>query len=364
VVDLSGNIAATFVDLEGREIRAGTRRDDDLQIVGPGDNPSSGGRRYLAFESNSDFDGSRNPDGSGEIFLWWQRRTRDSQRRREYRLIAQITAGDNCYSAIPKLSKLARFIAYVSNCNPTGENADGNQEIFIYDRRLEETLQVTHTEGCHNGPYPSSRFQGGLSIDTVKGKNLAFHSTCSLDAERPAPSDGLSVYRYSWSRTRNGPSGRFYRLADCPGCEASYNPQISKDGSAIVYWSGTGSSFLGFATDEVYLRWDTWHDVSGLCKPALKNDELAATFSPAADRYGRRILFPGNFNETGENPDGTREMFLVTIHRAHTGATFKLTDGISPLGAQFGPRGRYAVFGASPDGTDTTLFRIRVASRR
>jgi hypothetical protein len=172
------------------------------------------------------------------------------------------------------------------------------------------------------------------------------------------------VYRYSWSRTRKGHSGRFYRLANCPGCVASYNPQISKDGGAIVYWSGKGPRFLGFATDEVYLRWETWRDVSGLCKPVLKKDELAATFSPATDRYGRRILFPGNFNETGQNPDGTREMFLTTIHREHTGATFKITDGTSPLGPLFAPRGRYAVFGASPDGTDTILFRFRVAGRR
>jgi hypothetical protein len=319
-------------------------------ILAPGDNPaldSSG--RHLVFDSTSDLDGGRNPDGSREVLLWARRRGR-------FELLAQVTSGVGCTSFAARASRRARAIVYASNCDPVEQNPDGNQEIFLHLPRTGATLQITHTTGCINGPLAPGLLTGP-SIDP-RGRSIAFHSSCDIDASAPNTAGGFAVYH--WYREDGLTAAPFLRLPHCATCTSSYNPQVSGDGRKVVYWSAEGSSPSGFADAGVRLRWvDVFFGRSReLCPVALRAGERASAYAPAVDRFGRWLVYHGSFDPTLANPERTTQIFLSVLDGAQPGATTQLSDGSSEAyGAHLSWSGRFGVFGAGPH---QDLYRLRV----
>ncbi len=94
--------------------------------------------KWIAFTSGFDATGN-NPDHSNEILLY--NRTRKT--------FTQITDGPStCLNLYPKLSANGAKLAYQSNCNPTGGNADKTYEVFVADNPA-LNLEI-HSEGPVN----------------------------------------------------------------------------------------------------------------------------------------------------------------------------------------------------------------------
>jgi hypothetical protein len=245
-------------------------------------------------------------------------------------------------------------VAFASDCNPGAGNADGNQEIFLYDARSGRTIQVTDTHGCINGPLDPD-LPAGPSI-AESGRSLVFQSTCALDPDDPGTPGRSSAYHVLWT-TRRDPVAdevRIVRLPHCATCAASHSPRLRR--STVAYWSVEAGG--GAAESGAYLRWVTLRGrprASELCKPPFVGGG-ATRFVPALD--GRSMLYAGTFNPTGENPQGGPRLFLSTAG-GRAAATRQLTGGISVLEGHLSLSERYAAFGALDETGTPALFRLR-----
>jgi hypothetical protein len=67
----------------------------------------------------------RNADGNFEIFLW--------DRARGLHQLTETMGGDTSFPRFPSIDPEGRYVVFSSNADPTGGNPDGNFEIFIID---------------------------------------------------------------------------------------------------------------------------------------------------------------------------------------------------------------------------------------
>jgi Tol biopolymer transport system component len=93
----------------------------------------------VVFESSSDLDGG-NDDGTTEI---WRMTTGGTG-------LFRVTTDTDFDSTEPDISGSGTRIAYSSQGNPTGNNADHNFEIFTYDTTTQVRRQLTNTSGGDN----------------------------------------------------------------------------------------------------------------------------------------------------------------------------------------------------------------------
>ena len=96
----------------------------------------------IAFAANANPLGT-NADGNSEIFL---------HNGTTLRQVTNTTPNDISRRAAdgafqPSLSDDGRFIAFSSNRNLTGQNSDGNFEIFVFDAAANSFSQLTNTAG-------------------------------------------------------------------------------------------------------------------------------------------------------------------------------------------------------------------------
>ncbi|MFQ5478029.1 MAG: hypothetical protein ACE5E4_05385 [Candidatus Binatia bacterium] len=109
----------------------------------------------IAFESNSDLTGA-NSDLNVEIF-----------RVSSAGAVIQLTDSSGCTNGVPSSDAAGSLIAFESNCDPTGGNGDGSVEIFQVSAGGMVT-QLTDGVGCVSEA-PSSNASGDL---------VAFTSNC------------------------------------------------------------------------------------------------------------------------------------------------------------------------------------------
>ena len=120
----------------------------------------------LAFFSDRDLTG-RNPDNNFEIFRY----------SAATRVLTQLTQTEKGYNILPAMSGNGKFIAFVSDRNFAGTNADGNAEIFRAEIRPGGGIaytQVTSTTGGVNDEPSINR----------DGTRIAFISNNNLDVQK------------------------------------------------------------------------------------------------------------------------------------------------------------------------------------
>lgn len=122
----------------------------------------------IAFESNDNFT-EGNADGNQEIFLF------DTTTR----TFTQITnTAEPAISKGPTINAAGTRIAFVSNADLTGGNADGNQELFLFDIPSGAILQLTNSSGGFDGTsFLNSTTGGSMSAD---GTRITFSSDRNL----------------------------------------------------------------------------------------------------------------------------------------------------------------------------------------
>jgi Tol biopolymer transport system component len=103
----------------------------------------------IAFSSDRNFVGN-NADGGTEIFLWTLSGTYSSTNTGSLTQITSTPSGKECRK--PQISKDGKFITFYSNADITGGNPDGNYEVFVWNING-TTTQVTSTSGGSNNSY-------------------------------------------------------------------------------------------------------------------------------------------------------------------------------------------------------------------
>ena len=145
--------------------------------------PNTSGR-YVVFSSDcSDLSLGFNPDSNRELVVW------DGNTGN---FTLQETSG--CLSRTPWISRhnAARYIYFVSSCDYTGGNADGNEEIFLFDRQSSTYSQVT-TSALGSGHVNESPTSNG------GGRYLAFVS----NADYAGSNTTGNLVTFLWDRVVN-----------------------------------------------------------------------------------------------------------------------------------------------------------------
>ena len=148
-------------------------------------------------------------------------------------------SGDNVGSFAPTINANGTRIAFHSNRDLTGGNADSNTEIFLFDTTAGTLTQITNsTEGA---PLLENRFASinadGTIIVFVSGRNLSGNN----------PDTTLEIFLF------NTTTNAFTQVTNAIAGD-SVTPSINTDGTRIAFVSRadqTGGNSDGF--DELFL---------------------------------------------------------------------------------------------------------------
>ncbi len=240
-----------------------------------GDPVISAKNNRVAFRSNLDLVVGNNPDGSEELFLW------DSKAG-----LKQLTndSSGHCCLSDPTITGDGKRIAFESNLDLVGSNADGNVEIFLWDDKAGLT-QVTNTTSGGN-------FSPAISADDIR---IAFVSDADLVGSNADGNQEIFLWDAQAGLTQltNTTSG------------GNFSPTISAEGKRIAFVSDAdlvGSNVDG--NQEIFL----WDAQAGLTQ--LTNTTHGDSFGPTISAEGKRIAFASEADLVGSNADGNQEIFL------------------------------------------------------
>ncbi len=234
--------------------------------------------RRIAFETDcTDLATGFNADGNEEVVLW-DANTGNFQ--------FNETAG--CRSIEPAIARhnQGRYVSFASDCDYTGGNADGNVEIFQWDRQSDSYNQITASAGADNGGASSSN----------NGRYVAFISNADYSGGN---ADGsFEVFRYD----RNG--GAFQQLTDEGLFVLHSFARIDNSGQ---YAAIERIALLPpFSADVVYAD-----AASGTVTPVVLGALSFGGLRPvmALASGNPLVAFQSLSDLTGGNPDGNQEIF-------------------------------------------------------
>lgn len=236
----------------------------------------------IAFASKDDPLGT-NKDGNSEIFLF------DSQTLRQ---ITNTTPRDpslriNDGNFQPSITDDGRFIAFSSNRNLTGNNADENLELFIYDSANGSLSQLTDTntevgaiEAKISGDGSHIVFLRDSSSQTSTQRDLVLYDRSSNTA-RVVASNASSL---AFTRGR----------------------AISDDGTRTVYAAQTAAN-----STQVFLYDSESNSTRQIT--SLGSRATDVPLHPTISGDGQRISFATRRSVTGGNSDGSVELYVYDI---------------------------------------------------
>jgi Tol biopolymer transport system component len=261
--------------------------------------------RFIAFSSVSPF-GSQDTKNQEDVFVY------DT----ETGLLERIT--DGAPSMQPSISPDGRYVAYASFSNDlvipkTVENNNDILDIFLYDRQLRTTTQITRAVGERNGNNLFGATLGHSFYPKVSGdgKFVVFESESSnLVSE---DSNGFRDV-FLWNRL----SGRLQRISEGFYGEPngpSNHVSISDDGTLIAF-SSLANNLLWFSPDgsgedpyadlnqntDVFV-YNNYSVFSYLTSPSLRpgNPNGYASFSPLLTPDGQTLIFTSNTPDLDPN---------------------------------------------------------------
>jgi hypothetical protein len=230
-----------------------------------------GGRRIALATTCTDLASGFNADGNSEVVIW------DGQTG-----TFQTRETTGCTNRTPAISQhdAGRFVSFVSDCDLTGGNADGNFEIFQWDRVTDTVTQVTASVGKFNDS-PSSSYDGS---------SVAFVSDADYDGSNADPFS-LEVFR--WDRAGN----TIEQLTDTSLPVTHLSTNIDDSGGFVAF-DRAASDFEAGVVDAA--TGDERLVVGGGALPAI-----------AMVMGAPRMAFEASGDMSGNNADGNQEIWLA-----------------------------------------------------
>lgn len=209
--------------------------------------------------------------------------------------ITQLGASQqaDCEILNPSASDSGGLVAFESNCDLTGLNADGNREIFQVGV-AGQYIQLTESQSCANSN-PSSNASGDV---------VAFDSDCDLDGNGAPSTPEIFIARANESIVRLTDHGVFDTCA-------SVFPSINSAGDLIAYDSDCDPT--GQNTDrsnEVFQVSD-----SGVVRQLSNDGSLSGcgSFNASTNAVGDKVAFESDCDAVGGNDDESLEIFVAAI---------------------------------------------------
>lgn len=268
----------------------------------------------LAFSSTDDPLGT-NPQGNAEIFFYdesglsqlTETAPDDSSRR----------ATEGCFQ--PSISDDGMLIAFSSNRDLTGANTDRNFEIFMFDARTRDFMQLTESTGI------TGATDAKLSGD---GSHIAY----LLD--RLSGHDSASTKRDIMLFDRASLTSQLVAGA-VDDAAFTYGRAISDDGARFVYAATTGTN-----ARQVFL-YDGRNHLPRRQLTTLGSRALDVPLHPTISGDGSRVAFATRRRVTDANTDASVELYLydiptnslTRITNAPSGATGEVVSSLNDDGS-------------------------------
>ena len=240
----------------------------------------------IAFQTTADLTG-KNADGNLEIFLFDTTTSKFTQ-------ITRTTGGGDANSNA-SINADGTRIAFESNRNLTGENADGDREIFLFDTTTRTFTQLTNT---NNG---GDKLEPSINAD---GTRIAFYSTLNLTGDNPEGRREIFLF--------NTGSGNLRQITNASQGFGSVSPSINANGRRIAFVSNANvvSGMPAENRLNIFL-WNNGSIVPVTNSTGSPGEEFTGNINPSINANGTRIAFESTLDLTGGNPDRNREIFLA-----------------------------------------------------
>lgn len=255
----------------------------------------------VVFQSDADLVPGGNTDHSVEIFVIDSNGTG----------LQQLTSDPDsaAYAHSPAISGDGSVVVFSWNADPLTTNADGSNEIFLVQSDGGGLQQLTsETSSCD---------EPEISAD---GSTVVFQSGGDLSGHGTNTDDTLEVFLIDVETTH------IVQLTSCSGSDECANPSISADGSTVVFQSQ--ADLVGDNPDGLFQVFAVNADATGLTQLSSMSAANAGPYEflgdPNISADGSKVVFDTDADLiSGENTDGSTEIFLVNIDG--TGLT-QLTD--------------------------------------
>jgi uncharacterized repeat protein (TIGR01451 family) len=240
----------------------------------------------IAFASKDD-PLATNADGNSEIFLFDGAKLTQVTNTSPGDVANRIKNGN----FQPSISDDGRFIAFSSNRDLAGENADGNLEIFIYDAIAGSFTQLTNSSGIV-----------GSSDAKISGNGASVAYIRDSGATPSAQRDLLK-------QPRVGPGPVTLLAGNVPSLAITYGRAISDDGTRVVYAAETATN-----TTQVFL-YDGRGGTAVKQITTLGARVTEVPLHPTISGDGTRVAFAARRSVTGApaNSDGGVELYVDDI---------------------------------------------------
>lgn len=299
--------------------------------------------RLVAFSGTSDLIG-QNADHSYEVFLY------DSQTG----VTSQLTDGIGINSLTPFISGDGSKVAFISNRNEVGQNADGSYEIFLYDLQSSAVTQITNgtignqidsidLSGSAISFYSWDNYTGGNSDNNVEvfvynASTNEFKQITSttgngfLNGGSRLDATGTHLMFGSFLNLAGGDPGFRYRVfskdlvtgtlkqISAIGVEAIPG-SISADGQKYFFYSA------GYQSANPELNYELFVYDAATGGTAILTQTGAGEYNsyPITNSDGTRISFLSTHDWTGGNADHNNEIYLMDLG---TGNKTQVTDTV------------------------------------
>ena len=240
--------------------------------------------------------------------------------------IDQLTttaANDNFANVGPSISADGTEIAFESNQDHDGFNADGNQEIFHYDIDTEVFTQVTSTTAGGIVANRSPAIDGdGSTVFYVTTRNIGGDNS-DLNQE---------VYRW----IGGGMFSTTTIITDTASPIVNGSPSVNNAGDSIAFISDRDGNFELFR-----------YRATGSSTTRLTTTSSGDSSEPHLTASGDRVTFSSTANIGGTNADGSLEIFVRDLN---AGTTVALTrTAAASLSPAISNNGRRIAFVSSAD---------------
>ena len=293
-----------------------------------GDLAISGDGNRVAFRSNHDLTG-HNADHNFEIFLF------DVA---EDELVQITETASPIQNNTPALTGNGHVVAYSSNGNAAGSNGDGNYEIFrwIEGAMFPITAQVTNTGT--GGSYTPS-----VSAD---GDKVAFETSADIGGANP--DGGMDVVLYDVSANALTPI-----TSDLEN--DSEAPDVSADGTRVAFLSEGDPA--GVEEDLGYPEVYTYGTADSTVRQVTHTVD-GVIQEPSISADGTRIAFVSPNGFGAPNPGVQSDAFVADTRAGTTSAmTFATTDDEAVQRAVLDGTGRRVVVVNKLEGRDAAQSR-------
>lgn len=240
----------------------------------------------IAFASKDDPLGT-NSDGNSEIFLY-----SSGQLLQITNTLPDDATTRHIHGNFqPSMTDDGRTIAFASNRELTGQNADGNLEIFTFDTSTNSFVQLTNTSG-RIGATDAKISGDGSHISYIKDDGTEPSQARDLILKNLGTGEthviGLNVNELSLS---------YGRAISDDGLRVVYSSEAEPDSSQVFLYDGRNNvtrqlTFLGARAVDVPLH------------PTISGD-------------GKRVGFATRRNVIGGNSDNSVELYTLDFPTAH-----------------------------------------------